>query len=153
MRMRSSKCRRLCRDRFDTLFRERGRREGAYIVELAIALPIIFLVVFSGFELMHFFKIRHAANQASYEAARRLIIPGGTSAEALAAANQIANANMLTIDSISVTPSVINRDTREVTVQLSIRFRNEWSFARLLAGRTIVSRCTLMHEYSSIYRN
>jgi Flp pilus assembly protein TadG len=151
--MRSSKCRRVCRDGFDNLFRERGHREGAYIVELAIAIPIVFMVVFSGFELMHFFKIRHAANQASYEAARRLIIPGGTSAEALAAANQIANANMLTIDSISVTPSVINRDTREVTVQLSIRFRNEWSFARLLAGRTIVSRCTLMHEYSSIYRN
>ena len=131
----------------------RGHRQGAYVVELAIALPVVFLVVFSGFELIHFFKIRHAANQASYEAARRLIIPGGTSAEAFAAANHIANANLLAIDSISVTPSVINRDTREVTVQLSIRFRNEWSFARLLAGRTIVSRCTLMHEYSSIYRN
>lgn len=126
-------------------------RRGAYVVEVALALPVIFLVTFSGFELMYFFKARHTANQAAYAAARQLVIPGGRVEDAIAAANRIAEVHMLQVDAISVTPEVITRDTRQVTVEINIRFLSEWSFARLFAGQSIIARCTLAHENRSIY--
>jgi Flp pilus assembly protein TadG len=118
---------------------------------MALALPVIFLVTFSGFELMYFFKARHTANQAAYAAARQLVVPGGRVEDALAAANRIAEIHMLQVDGISVSPDVITRDTRQVTVVINIRFLSDWSFARLFAGQSIIARCTLAHENRSIY--
>lgn len=129
----------------------RIQRRGAYVVEMALALPVIFLVTFSGFELMYFFKARHTANQAAYAAARQLVVPGGRVEDAYAAANRIAEVHMLQVDAISVTPEVITRDTRQVTVEINIRFLSEWSFARLFAGQSIIARCTLAHENRSIF--
>lgn len=126
-------------------------RRGAYTVEMAVGLPVVFLVILCTFELLKVSKVRHAANQGAYEAARRLVIPGGTSGEAVAAANHIVRTNGLEVDTIQIQPSVITRSTREVTVQLRMRFKNEWSFASLLSGRNIQSQCTLMHEYASMF--
>lgn len=129
----------------------RTNRRGAYTVEMAVGLPVVLFVILGTFELLKISKVRHAANQGAYEAARRLVIPGGTSSEAVAAANHIIQTNGLEVDQIQVQPSVITRSTREVTVQLTMRFKNEWSFASLLGGRNIESRCTLMHEYASMF--
>ena len=126
-------------------------RRGAYTLEMAVGLPLVFLTILSAFELLKVTKVRHAANQGAYEAARRLVIPGATTQEAVDAANFILNTNGLEVDAIQVEPSTITRSTREVTVQLSLRFRNEWSFARLLGGQNIQTRCTLMHEYASMF--
>lgn len=127
------------------------KRRGAYTLEMAVGLPLVFLTILSAFELLKVTKVRHAANQGAYEAARRLVIPGATTQEAVDAANFILNTNGLEVDAIQVEPSTITRSTREVTVQLSLRFRNEWSFARLLGGQNIQTRCTLMHEYASMF--
>jgi Flp pilus assembly protein TadG len=127
------------------------RRSGAYAVEMALALPVLFLIIFSGFELMHFFKVRHTVNQAAYAAARQLVVPGGNISQATNAANQIARVNLLQVDGITVTPERITRDTRFVTVQINVRFLNQWSVARLFAGQSIIGRCTLAHENRSIY--
>ncbi len=129
----------------------RTNRRGAYTVEMAVGLPVVLFVILGTFELLKISKVRHAANQGAYEAARRLVIPGGTSNEAVAAANHIIQTNGLEVDQIQVQPSVITRSTREVTVQLTMRFKNEWSFASLLSGKNIESRCTLMHEYASMF--
>lgn len=126
-------------------------RMGAYTVEMAVGLPLVFLTILCAFELLKVSKVRHAANQGAYEAARRLVIPGATTEEAVTAANYILNTNGLEVDSIQVQPTEITRSTREVTVQLNLRFRNEWSFAQLLSGRTIQTQCTLLHEYASMF--
>lgn len=126
-------------------------RHGAYAVEMAFALPVLFLIIFSGFELMHYFKVRHTVNQAAYAAARQLVVPGGNVNQAINAANRIARVNLLQVDGITVTPQTITRDTRFVTVAINVRFLNEWSVARLFAGQTITGRCTLAHENRSIY--
>lgn len=131
--------------------KSKTRRKGAYTVEMAVGLPVVFLSVLCTFEILKLNKVRHAVNQGAYEAARRLVIPGGTTQEAIDAANHIMRTNGLEVDTIQVEPSVITRSTREVTVQLNTRFRSEWSFARLLGARNLSSRCTLMHEYASMF--
>lgn len=136
---------------FDNHRKAKSKRIGAYTVEMAVGLPVVFLTVLCAFELLKVSKVRHAANQGAYEAARRLVIPGATSGEAVDAANHIVRTNGLEVDSIQIQPNVITRSTREVTVQLNLRFRNEWSFARLLSGKNLQSRCTLMHEYASMF--
>jgi Flp pilus assembly protein TadG len=129
----------------------RRKRLGAYTLEMAVGLPLVFLTILSSFELLKVTKVRHAANQGAYEAARRLVIPGATTQEAVDAANFVLNTNGLEVETIQVNPPAITRSTREVTVELSLRFRNEWSFARLLGGRSLQTRCTLMHEYASMF--
>ncbi len=129
----------------------RANRLGAYTVEMAIGLPIVFLAVLGGLELIQLSKVRHAANQAAYEAARRLVIPGGSSQEATTAANHILRVNGLSLKSMQITPSTITRSTKDVTVQLTIQYRNEWSFARIVGGKDLFANCTLAHEYSFMF--
>ncbi len=126
----------------------RKKRRGAYVVEMSIALPILFLVIMGGLELFQLSRVRHACNQAVYEAARRLVIPGGSRQEAVDAAKHVIEANGFRLGSITVSPEVISMSTQEVTVELSVRFRSEWSFARIVGVQDIHARCTLAHEYS-----
>jgi len=42
-------------------------------------------------------------------------------------------------------------DLCSIDPNVGIRFESQGSFARLFAGETITSTCTLMHENASIY--
>ncbi|MFN9974805.1 MAG: TadE/TadG family type IV pilus assembly protein, partial [Phycisphaerae bacterium] len=51
-------------------------------VEFAIVSPLIFLLFLGSLEMTSLNFVRQTAGNASYEAARKLIIPGGTAAQA-----------------------------------------------------------------------
>lgn len=53
-------------------------RGGTAIVEFAVVAPLIFLLFLGGLELTALNFARQTAGNASYEAARKMIIPGGT---------------------------------------------------------------------------
>ncbi|TWU45378.1 hypothetical protein Q31b_05500 [Novipirellula aureliae] len=53
--------------------------------------------------------------------------------------------------SFATLPAEITKDTREVTVDVEIRFEKQWSFARRFAGETLSSTRTLMHKNATIY--
>ncbi len=61
-----------------------SRRKGAMTVEFAIVAPLIFLLFLGGLELTALNFARQTLGNASYEAARKMIIPGGTAAQARA---------------------------------------------------------------------
>ena len=58
------------------------RRQGAAVIEMALTLPVLFLLLFACYEFGRANMIRHTAQGAAYEAARVAIVPGATRAEA-----------------------------------------------------------------------
>ena len=74
----------------DSLTRaRRSKRAGAVTAEFAITAPIFFLFLLAAFEFGWLNVIRHTADNAAYEAARTVIVPGATVADARAKANRI----------------------------------------------------------------
>lgn len=137
-------------NRINKRHKYRGQRKGTYVVEMAVTLPVVFLITLGGLEIMQFCRVRHAVNQAAYEAARVMIVPGGDANEAGLVANRIASANLLRLQSITYDPKVITDDTRQVTVIVQASFKNSWGISKLFADDLVESRCTLAHENTAI---
>src|SRR3954470_17250186 len=96
--------------------RPRELRNGAVAVEFAITAPIFFLFLLAAFEFGWLNVMRHTADNAAYEAARTVVVPGATAAEATAKATSILNVVGARGATISITPSNITNSTTEVTV-------------------------------------
>ena len=56
--------------------RRKQKRTGAAAVEFAFVAPVVFLFVFAAFEFMRVSMLQSAADVASYEACREVIVPG-----------------------------------------------------------------------------
>ena len=52
-------------------------RCGATTVEFAACLVILMMMLFGGFEFSRISIVRHSVDNAAYEAARHIIVPGG----------------------------------------------------------------------------
>ena len=121
----------------------RSERRGALTVEFAIVAPLIFLLFVGSLELTALNFARHTAGNASYEAARKMIIPGGTAAQAQAegvrvlAALGIGNGATVTVDD----------ELTEVTVTVAVPAANvSWGLTRFCYGMTLQQSCTLTKE-------
>src|SRR6478736_4804790 len=89
----------------------RGPRNGAVAVEFAITAPIFFLFLLAAFEFGWLNVMRHTADNAAYEAARTVLVPGATAAEATAKATSILNVVGARGAKISITPANITTST------------------------------------------
>jgi Flp pilus assembly protein TadG len=119
-----------------------GRR-GALTVEFAIAAPLIFLLFLGGLELTALNFARQTAGNASYEAARKLIIPGGTLAQA-----QAEGLRQMSIVGLGTgaTCTVVNASST-ATATVSVPATNvSWGLMRFCAGYNITQTCTLTKE-------
>ena len=67
----------------------RHRRRGVTTVEFALVLPILFTFFIGMIEFTRLSNLRHAADNAAYEAARCVVVPGATTAEAVAWGNDL----------------------------------------------------------------
>ena len=118
-------------------------RRGALTVEFAIAAPLIFLLFLGGLELTALNFARQTAGNASYEAARRLIIPGGTVAQAQA--EGLRQMNMVGLGT-GASCTVVNAATT-ATATVSVPASNvSWGLMRFSAGYSIRQTCTLTKE-------
>lgn len=122
-------------------------RQGAVMVEFAIVAPLVFLVIFTMFEFSRMNVIRHTADNAAYEAARMVMVPGASADDAVAEANRILAVVGARGSDVSVTPSVIERSTREVTVEVEVPMsRNALVAPHFTGESSIHSRATLRTE-------
>ncbi len=120
-----------------------SRRKGAMTVEFAIVAPLIFLLFLGGLELTALNFARQTLGNASYEAARKMIIPGGTAAQARA--EGIRQMNLVGISTgVSVTASETQTN---VTVQVSVPASTvSWGLVRFSSGYVLKQSCTLTKE-------
>ncbi len=125
-----------------------SRRHGAVTVEFAFVLPLLFLLVFGGFELSRVNMMRNSIENAAYEGARRGIVPGATAADCKATTQNLLNIVDIKQSVITVTPAVIDPDTEfvTVTVELPLNHLNGYITPRFYLGRVLRASITLPRE-------
>ncbi len=105
------------------------------------------LLVIGLIEFARLSTMRHAADNAAYEAARHVIVPGATVDEAIAQANDLLARAGVRKATISINPAVISEDTKTVTVQVAAPLAgNSWLPPKLTADRMVVRATTLRTE-------
>ena len=123
-----------------------GRR-GAVAVEFAITAPIFFLFLLASFEFGWLNVMRHTADNAAYEAARTVVVPGATAAEATAKATSILNVVGARKAKIQITPANITASTTAVTVAIDIPMSSNGLITPRFTGKTTLhSESTLKTE-------
>lgn len=122
-------------------------RYGTVTVEFALMMPVALLLTFGLIEFARVNMIRNSAQNAAYQGARAAIIPGGSSAEAKAAANSALAILAVQNATVTVSPATINNATPDVTVSISIPLAdNMWITPKYVAKSTMVKTCTLTRE-------
>lgn len=126
----------------------RPARKGAVTVEMAIAVPILFLMVFAALEFCGMNVMRHSVDNAAYEAARRGIVPGATVADVEATADLIMTAAGATNIQVDVVPAVITEDIEELTVTVTLPVAgNGWITPIFFnSNDVLVGRCHMLRE-------
>lgn len=123
------------------------KRGGAAIVEMAVVLPLIFLLFFGGWEVSRTSMIRHTADNAVYEACRVGSLPGATVTDVRNKAGRILKSAATQSARISVRPNVIRPRTRTITVRVEVPLdANSFTMRRLFAGRTVVRELSMRRE-------
>ncbi len=125
----------------------RPKRRGALTVEFALTLPLFIMLMLASFEFSWLYLIRHTMDNAAYEAARHAMVPGATSAEAIAKARTILRAVKARNATVTVTPNVLDDSVTTVTVRISLPFdQNALLLPRFARGVTLRTSSTLKTE-------
>lgn len=125
----------------------KNRRSGATVVEFAIVTPFVFATFFTAFEFSRVAMIGNTAANAAYEGARQAIIPGGTAAQARARASDLMNVIGVNNANVTVQPTTITDDTRDVTVRISVSLEtNTFVPLQFFGGKTIDRELTMRRE-------
>lgn len=124
-----------------------ANRRGAVTVEMALTLPLLFLLLFGALELGHANMLHNTADAAAYEGARRGIVPGATAADCVQAAETVLRVAGVRDVNVSVNPSVIRSETSEIEVSIRIPYaRNTVVTPIYTKSLTINRRCRLTRE-------
>lgn len=116
-------------------------------MEFAITAPVFFLFLLAAFEFGWMNVVRHTADNAAYEAARTVMVPGATAAEARTKATNLLNTIGARGAVVNITPAVLTADTDNVTVNISIPMnRNGLIVPRFTSAKTIRASSTLRTE-------
>jgi len=122
-------------------------RKGSHCVEFAIVLPIMLLLFLSGIEFARMNLLRHLAENASYEAARTVIVPGATVEEAESKANAILSVMGVTGASLTVSPDPVLETTGTVSVKVTFPAKkNLWMVPMFSKNLNFQSETTLLTE-------
>jgi Flp pilus assembly protein TadG len=107
----------------------------------------LFLVLFTSLEFARMNMIRHSVDNAAYEAARRVIVPGATATEAEDTAKAIMSVVWARGVDVDVDPSVIQDSTPEVVVTVSAPADGNGFIApHFFRGKSYVGQCRLRRE-------
>jgi Flp pilus assembly protein TadG len=122
-------------------------RAGALTVEMAFALPILLLIVFSAVDFARLNMLRNSAENAAYEAARRAIVPGATATQASDAAKKVLKAVGASNCTVTITPATLTEDTTQVTVKVEIPLKNNaWLASAAKTTKVLTKSCTMTRE-------
>ena len=126
--------------------REKIQR-GIVSVEFALVAPLMFLFIFGMVEFARVCLIRHAVDNAAYEAARVGIVPGATTDEVNAVATAHLGIHGLTAAQIQVTPFPLDEDSEDVTVTVTVDVvDNSWVTPLYTHSISLTGRSTLGTE-------
>lgn len=123
------------------------RRRGAAAVEFALTAPLAFMLLCASMEFGRANMILNSTANAAYQGARRAIVPGATSSQAVSAANATLTASTVKSATVTVNPSTITSTTQTVSVTVSVPLNSNLWIAPFFTKNISVSRtCTLTRE-------
>jgi Flp pilus assembly protein TadG len=121
-------------------------RQGAVTVEVAICLPVLLMILFGVYEFAHVNMAIHATESAAYEAARTAIVPGATSEETEASAQNVLNSVGIKDFRMKISPS-LSSNSPTVLVELEVPFRRNTTVFRLFVADPVFrGRCEMARE-------
>jgi Flp pilus assembly protein TadG len=125
-----------------------GKRTGAVTAEVAVCLPILFLLLFGCLEMAGANMLKHATESAAYEGARIGILPGATQAGVQQAVDKVLDSIGAEGSSIEILPQVITQETEEIEVVVSVPYApNAWIAPFIIRSNpTFRSSCKLRRE-------
>lgn len=122
-------------------------RRGTAAVETALTLPILLLVIFSGWEFSRINMMRNTMDNAAYEAARESMLPGASVAKIKNQGQVVLDAVGISGGVITVTPSTITTTTTQVTIDVTVPFApNSLGVAHFFTTGDMTTSCTLTRE-------
>jgi Flp pilus assembly protein TadG len=121
-------------------------RSGAVTVEVAICLPVLFVILFAIYEFAHVNLAIHATESAAYEAARAAIVPGATKVETETVAKNVLASVGIRDFRMDISPS-LSSESKTVRVELHVPFRENSTVLRLFVANPVFhGRCELARE-------
>ncbi|MCA9075118.1 MAG: pilus assembly protein [Planctomycetaceae bacterium] len=123
------------------------QRSGVVSVEMALTLPIYFSLLFGAMEIARVNVVLHTMENAAYEGARRLIVPGATVAQGEATTLAGLTAVKIKNPTVTVTPDPLTGIETQVTVTISVPLNdNAWVTPNIFKDMTLTRSCTLNTE-------
>lgn len=123
------------------------QRKGAVVVELALTLPLLFLMLFGAVELSHANMLLHTAEAAAYEGARQGILPGATAGDCRRAAREVLDIGRVRRASVRITPTNLGTESDTVKVRVTIRYRRNTIITPIYTDSLVIRReCELIRE-------
>lgn len=127
--------------------KNRAARRGLVTVEMALTLPLFFLLLFAAIEFARVNTVLHTLDNATYEGTRRAILPGATAEQAESVAQVVLDAVGVMNATISVIPPILTGDESEVTVEISAPLNaNAWISPTFFKDATLTRSCTFSTE-------
>lgn len=124
-----------------------GYRSGVVSVEMALTVPLLFLVLIGCIEFARLNMLRNSLENACYKGARAGSIPGRTAQDAINRAAQELQLVGVRNSKIDVMPGTITDATPEITVTISLPLNdNAWVSPHFLKDRSLIRSCTLTRE-------
>ncbi len=122
-------------------------RRGAMLVEIAIVLPIIFLMIAAFIELSRAWMLKQTADSAAYEGARAAIVAGAVPSDGRIAAENLLRSSGIKTWRTSIEPQTITEDTTYVKVVVTIPVTgNTWISPFFFKQTELTSSVTLITE-------
>ena len=120
---------------------------GTVAVEMAICLPVLFILLFGCLELARANMLVHATESAAYEGARVGIIPGAQQAAVEEAVGFILTTVGASNFSVEIQPAVITNETEEIEVIVSLPYAgNGYTPPFFMGDPTFRASCKLRRE-------
>lgn len=120
---------------------------GSNVFEFALTFSVLLVLLVGLIEIAHLHNIRHAADNAAYEAARTVVVPGASASDASARASQLLARAGVSDAKVVVSPSPIGETTDKVTVRVEVPIeKNSWLPRSMTNNRSIARETTLMTE-------
>lgn len=120
------------------------KRLRAWVSEFAFAFSLLLVLAVGLLECVRLKTLRHAADNAAYEAARRAATPGAKVDEAVASASEVLARAGVTEASIVVTPGTLTADTARVTARVEVPVSDNSWFPAVLTSRNAIARETTL---------
>ncbi|MEM9410083.1 MAG: TadE family protein [Planctomycetota bacterium] len=129
-------------------------RTGGSVVEFALVAPVVILLIFGIVEFSRLLILDASIDQIAYESCRAGIAFGATHDDVQEIVDEFLDSNRIVNATTEITPNVIDDDTQQVRVEITVPLaQNSWGgVLSELFTQEISGACTLEHESELLRR-